>query len=218
MPKLAAATGTLLLFAIAALLAAACGGGDGGDTPQTAADFQRDAFKAGENSPYRTVVARVNGVDIMGQELAYNLAINAGAGTAVSDNYEEPESQPGTARSTLNSMMVVEVVYQEAVKRGLMCTDEEVREIARQQIGALAEDAPAMLEVWADNLGVSVDTLTTDEQALESYGQKCARARLRSSFLPEAELYTEQGLRQWEEFSRSLLADADVEILDPELQ
>jgi hypothetical protein len=212
------ALGVLLVMAVMAGGAFVAYSQDG--TSGSGNQIAEKAFEAAEDNDFLPVVATVNGSEVRGEEVAYILA-GASASLEAHPGLAEAGMQAPTPREVLDSLIDLELLYQEATRRGLECTQEETRALAASQFGKIegAEGAREFLEAWADYLGVPVDGLPDAPEVLQQYAEACATSHLSAEIIPPgAEGDPSVVTQALAELTESLRSRADIQILDPHFE
>jgi hypothetical protein len=207
-----------LRFGIALLgltaLGAACGGASNAPaSPVSGAEIIRASYDAAQHSHYLAVVALVNGQPIAGADVSFDLV-----GATLGSSLGAPTSvrTPPTPRGVMDSLIKFELLYQEAVRRGLACSAEEAQKYAGDAVGALPKDIAA---AFAAGEGVTVDKLPNAPQLLKKYARQCAISRLRVAVTPVDKRQTPAAINQiWSDLQSSLHATATIEVIDPSLK
>ena len=168
------------------------------------------AYEAVKTPVYAPIVVRVNGVGIPGERVQIISAMYEEGKRVAPEEYRDVEAPD--PRQVLDTLIRGELIYQEAERRGVLCSEIEVRELAEGQL-----QARELAEAWAAHFGVPVEELIAVPEVFKNYSVLCAAASLTEAVVP-AGVTNRELLRLWDEFVGSLVARADIEILDPQLQ
>ena len=166
---------------------------------------------------YQAVVATVNGVAIDRERVEIVLAGFEAQVALTPPGVEPPSSdQAPNPREALDVAIKQDLIYQEALRRELPCTDAEVQEIADTMFG----DAPSdLLEPWAGYLGVPADQLMRHPEVIEYNTRLCLGAKLAEDVLPpDTRVSSPEGRPIWDSFIEALRQSAEIEILEPALR
>lgn len=121
------------------------------------------------------VVARVNGVEIPGRDLAARMAMIEAAPPG-------PEPTP-TVQEALDALIRDELWYQEAAARGLLCSEDEAKQAYAAILGRVDPDT---LSRMAQSSGVDPRDALQDPAKLPTLQLSCAIAKARQAVLAEA--------------------------------
>jgi hypothetical protein len=177
-------------------------------------------FDAARNNDFLPVVATVNGSEIRGE----SVAIIIGGVTESLKQYPGMEGDGmhvPTPREVLDSAIDLELLYQEATRRGLECTQEETHALAASELERVgtAEGAQEFYQAWADYLGVPVDGLADAPEVHQQYATACAIDHLSAEIIPPgAEGDPRMVTPALAELEESLRSRADIQILDPHFE
>jgi len=148
------------------------------DAAQRAAGFNAmEAFATAQagSDRYPDVVARVNGVEILGKHLAARMAMIEVA---------PPGRQPRpSVQEALDAMIKEELWYQEAAARGLLCSEDE----AKKAYEATFEGVdPAFLSQLAQYPNIDPEKIVDDPSKLPALERACATVNAKKAVFAEA--------------------------------
>lgn len=166
-------------------------------------------FDSLQYAEYLPVVALVNGAEISGEPVAIEAAVQEQLSQLA------PEAVLQHSRDVLDSLISTELLYQEAGRRALLCTADEVLEVSW-----LMTRGPELRAGFAAYYGVPDADVHKVPELLFRYERWCARTKLWQDVLGVdriSSLNIEQQLTQ-DEFVQMLKQAAVIEILEPSLQ
>ena len=166
-------------------------------------------FDSLQYAEYLPVVALVNGAEISGEPVAIDAAVQEQLSQLA------PEAVLQHSRDVLDSLISTELLYQEAGRRALLCTADEVLEVSW-----LMTRGPELRAGFAAYYGVPDADVHKVPELLFRYERWCARTKLWQDVLGVdriSSLNIEQQLTQ-DEFVQMLKQAAVIEILEPSLQ
>lgn len=167
-----------------------------------------------------TAVAVVNGVSIPQSKVRAFLVFHSAGVTLTPDN------QPRSVQEYVEMLVETELMFQEAQRRGLVPSDEEVVAMARQQkqvlLDFLSQDTPEAHEAraWADQLkgtDYHPEVYDTRQVMLDGWRRTMAVGLLRGEIMktlsPDVLADLEKREAAFKQYAAELRKAADVQVL-----
>lgn len=155
------------------------------------------------------VAARVNGTEIKGELIGRDITLGREMAAVDVD-----QVQP-SGKDILNVLIDRELVFQEAERQGLLCSDEEVKQLSEYMTRGTVNRA-----TFSAYYAVPPDEVYLIPDLLEQYSKMCAAVNLFTAVIPPETLRSlgpdMQQMRL--DYINQLRASATIEILDPSLE